>query len=458
MANPIKYNPNGDSKVSGTQIGEWIIADASLGLGPSNSTEYYSQLGDSAIYIYDEEIRGYEYKDSDSKTELINTLAKADRKANGAKEGWVCMVTTSFKFNVPYDQTRITKVAPDGTETILGIYTQGNHTISCEAGYRYIGSHQSDPKKLNPIFMHRNGDNHASSSLGLQGREFGNYSNRGGHGVYYAFALGQGTIRYYEDGDGKFGAPIHEIEVSQYELVEFQATADIVYSYITSTTPIVLTVKEGSSDRIKIPPADKRIFQRRASNSRCLDNTSTGIITSNRLTRIAPDDKKLFATEIADGSGGDACQGLPLSCLSNTYVWPDVLSDYSLVSPYFTQVRIEYYDGGWKLHDQHYLAGTMNTPAGHFVDGNGGTSNTNQDQHTDANAINMSGGAANFRSGATQWRFRANRPFLLVINDNSNDELPLIGWNEDRGQETQTTITDETSTQYTETRPDWLIQ
>lgn len=480
MGNPIKYNPNGDSKISGTQIGEWIVSDVASGAGPSDETEFYSQLktteGQGAIYTYDEQIIAHQYQNKitgstndnveGSKTELIDTLARRDKKANGAKEGWVCMETSNFTFTVPYDDTRITEIAPDNTENILGIYGFGKHTISCEAGYRYVGSPQSDTKLRNPIHMQKNAGNHGSSCLGLQGREFGYYSNRGGHGVFYAFALGNGTIKYYEDGAGVNGTPIHEVSVTKHELVTFQATTDITHSYITSTTPIVVTAKEGTSDKVKLFPADKRIFSRRSSESRCLDNTSTNINTNNRLVRIAPTDKKLFAQEIGDGSGSDSCQGVPLSCLSNTYIWGNKMSDFSLISPYTVQVTVEYYSSGWKLHGQFLLMGTMDNPGGYFEDGNG-TAVNNQNPHpaaydlgVDSNKIDDSGAAAEMRGGTDIWRFRAHKPFAVIINDQSGDEVPILGWTEDRGQNTAPFITDEDPnnvSDYTDTRPDWLI-
>ena len=479
MGNPIKYNPNGDSKISGTQIGEWLVSDVASGAGPSEETGFYSQLKTEspggAIYMYDDQIIAYQYNNTikgstndnieGSKTELIDTLARRDKKANGAKEGWVCMENQTFTFTVPYDDTRITEIAPDDSENILGIYNFGRHSIACSAGYRYIGSPQSDPKLRNPIHMQRSGANNQSNCLGLQGREFGYYSNRGGHGVFYAFALGNGTIKYYEDGAGVNGTPIEEIKVTKNELVQFQATTDLVYSYITSTTPIILTAKEGSSDKVKLFPADKRIFSRRSSESRCLDNTSTNINTSNKLVRIAPTDKKLFAQEIGDGAGSDSCQGVPLSCLSNTYIWGNTLSDFSLISPYLVQVTVEYYSDGWKHHGNFVLQGTMDNPGGYFEDGNGGTASNQPplsayDLTIDSNKILDDGSAANLRGGADIWRFRAHKPFAVIVNDSSEDELPIIGWMEDRGQNTAAYITDEDPnnvSDYTDTRPDWLI-
>jgi len=479
LGNPIKHNPNGDSKASGTQIGEWLISDIASGAGPSESTGFYSQLktqaGAGAIYTYDEQIIAYQYENTDkgstndniegSKTGLIDTLARRDKKANGAKEGWVAMQSASFTFTVPYDDTRITEIAPDDTENILGIYSFGKHTISCTEGYRYIGSPQGDMKLRNPIHMQKSSGNHMSSCLGLQGREFGYYSNRGGHGVFKAFALGNGTIKYYEDGAGVNGTPIHEISVTRNELVTFQATTDLVYSYITSTTPIILTAQEGTSDKVKLFPADKRIFSRRSSESRCLDNSSTNINTTNKLVRIAPTDKKLFAQEIGDGSGSDSCQGVPLSCLSNTYIWGNSMSDFSLISPYLVQVTVEYYDNGWKHHGYYVLQGTMDMPGGAFEDGNGGSANTqlplsSYDLSIDSNKIEDGGSAANMRGGVAIWRFRAHKPFAVIVNDGGSDEVPIIGWMEDRGQATAPYITDDNPnnvSDYTDTRPDWLI-
>jgi len=480
LGNPIKHNPNGDSKASGTQIGEWLISDIASGAGPSDETGFYSQLKTispgGAIYMYDEQIIAYQYDNKNtgdpndniegSKTELIDTLARRDKKANGAKEGWVAMESTSFTFTVPYDDTRITEIAPDNTENILGIYSFGKHTIDCTEGYRYIGSPQGDMELRNPIHMQKSAGNDKSSCLGLQGREFGYYSNRGGHGDFKAFALGNGTIKYYEDGAGVNGTPIHEISVTRNELVTFQATTDLVYSYITSTTPIILTAKEGSSDKVKLFPADKRIFSRRSSESRCLDNTSTNINTSNKLVRIAPTDKKLFAQEIGDGSGSDSCQGVPLSCLSNTYIWGNKMSDFSLISPYLVQVTVEYWNNGWKLHGNFPLMGTMDNPGGYFEDGDGLSFNNKEphpatyDLGVDSNKIDDSGAATEMRSGADIWRFRAHKPFAVIINDQSGDELPIIGWMEDRGQNTAPFITDDNPnnvSDYTDTRPDWLI-
>jgi hypothetical protein len=477
LGNPIKYNPNGDSKVSGVQRGEWLMANAATGVGPTSETEFYSQLKEGqGIYTYDEQIIVHRYEHTQtgtnndniegSKTELIDTLARRDKKANGAKEGWVCMETNTYDFTVPYDDTRITEIAPDGTENILGIYSFGKHNIPCTAAYRYIGSPQKDPNLRNPIHMQKNARNYGSSCLGLQGNQFGYYSNRGGHGTFYAFALGNGTIKYYEDGTGINGTPIQEIKVTKHELVTFQATTDLVYSYITSTTPIVVTAKEGTSDKVKLFPADKRIFSRRSSESRCLDNTSTNINTNNKLVRIAPTDKRLFAQEIGDGGGSDACQGVPLSCLSNTYIWGNKMTDFSLISPYIVQVTVEYYDSGWKLHGNHTLIGSMDNPGGYFEDGDGKSKN-NKDPHpavydltVDSNDIEDSGSATEMRGGVDIWRFRAHKPFAVIVNDQSTDEVPIIGWMEDRGFQTAPFITDDNPnnvSDYTDTRPDWLI-
>ena len=194
------------------------------------------------------------------------------------------------------------------------------------------------------------------------------------------------------------------------------------WTFFETDKPAIMTVIGGdAADAMVMQPATQYSYRRRQNQNRTINDTAP----SNNSNQYVLYDTSLpvVAIEIADGAGGDATQGIGYEYLSDTYSWGDVLSDFTLVSPYANNtVNVSFWENGqWNLGGSYSLNGTQTEPAGVFRTGNGGFDSAA------TGSLQYSGTHSNFNT-STLWKFEGTSPFSVIINDNSDDEERLLGW------------------------------
>ena len=330
---------------------------------------------------------------------------------------WYCFESGTVTYSAIYPGTIIYSIDISGNLSIEVSETTEptKGTFSITAGYRYFSN--------KAIHLLCGGEQHAISPISLKGQYFGSYSSRYGQSTYYAYCpSGSGTVYFYDNVTGGVtGTATTSSPISERELITFNTSNESTYSIFYSTVPIIMTAKEDTGDRRILPPAGTNVYRRMNEQERTVNNTTPTIISTYHVS----DDIPVFTVEIADGAGGDSCQGMPLKFLSNTFSWGNVLSDYTIVAPYAnTTVIVSYYSNDkWNIGEVHSLNGTLTSPDTAFRDGTNGFG---------VPGTNLAGNASNLGDDATLWKWESNNPIYVVINDNTDDEEILLGWMSDK--------------------------
>jgi len=118
-----------------------------------------------------------------------------------------------------------------------------------------------------------------------------------------------------------------------------------------------------------------------------------------------------------NSDGNDKCQGIPVGYCNDTYLWPDGLTGYTIVSPYDdNQIKVYQLNssGQWDLHET--VSPTKNI------------SNQTGSYSGDTSPLDKFIGP-NSPQENSHWKFEGTYPFALWVNDNLNDEELLWGWN-----------------------------
>ena len=170
-------------------------------------------------------------------------------------------------------------------------------------------------------------------------------------------------------------------------------------------------------------PANTSVYRRRNHHERTVINT----VPSTNTAYLASDSNPVVTVEIGDGAGSDSTQGMAAPQMNTDYAFGMELSDFHIVSPNTVDVEVYYYhNGSWTLAETISLTGTAGSPDHAFREGNSGFG-------VAGNIANDSGAAAYFQSGGTDiklWWFKGDNPFMITINDTSDDEEILVGFSE----------------------------
>lgn len=356
----------------------------------------------------------------------MNTRSDTQKKRNHGNSEWYCMVSCTVTYATALPKTTIYKVDTSNviTTEVSQMTNPSRGTFSATAGCKYFAD--------KPVHFIDGGANERFVPLSLAGRYFGNISSRYSTSNYrfYNVTSTNATLSVYDNvTGGTDGTATSTITVNAFSSATYDSTTESAYVIFSSTQDLIASVAEsGGGDKMILPPASTQGVYRRSNH---YERTIKNAAPSTVGTYYINDSDPCFSVAIADGSGGDAVQGCGLEFLSDTYVFGQVLSDYHIVSPYSNKIRVQYWDttrGGWFNAERHVLSGTLTSPAVVFREGNTGFG-------SDGNISYDSGGAANLAGGANLWRFRGTNPFLLTINDDSNDEEILCGfmWEDRRG-------------------------
>jgi len=336
---------------------------------------------------------------------------------------WYCFQNTTAVYSAIYPSTQIIEISATGTETVI-VSTSSTQpqrgTFSAVAGSRYYGT------KAVHILGSDGNSQHTIVPVSFAGTSFANFmpSGRGTFQTYFVYApIETASVSFYDNSStGITGIATATATVSAGSTAAFVSINQNTWQYIRSDKPIIASVTGEGWDKSILGPATNYSYNRYAQFYNTVNNNTATTVASGNVV-YDTSGKLVINSTIADGSGGDTCNGIGTAYMSNTYSWGDVLSDYGVIAPYAnTVIDVSYFTGGgiWSLAERHSLNGTLTSPGYAFRDGNAGFG---------VAGSTVSGGAANLAGGATLWKFEGNNPFAVVINDAYDDEEVLLGWN-----------------------------
>lgn len=333
---------------------------------------------------------------------------------------WIAMQGDSaVYYSAIYANTTIYQTAPDGTVT--EVLTTGSDpqrgTISTSKGYLYHGS--------NPVhFISSTGgaSQHDIVPLSLAGTVFGYFCNRSLPSSIFVYPLLENAkIEVFENcgqgaGTGIFNTPNQIINAPKQEVTTI-TVANTGVQMFSSDTPIVASVTQFANDRMILVPAVREGYRTRIAFDYRVDGATSGnerYITDSTYT--------IFATEVADGDGGDSSMFLGKEHLTDTYSLGLSIANFEITAPYpNTTIDVSYWENGaWVLGETFNLNGTETSPAYVARDGTNGFG---------VDATNLTGSAPGMANNATLWKFEGNNPYHLAIDDFNDDEEIVIGWN-----------------------------
>ena len=450
MAKYFRWNPGRatDSTYSGTVIKRFLKLDDP----PGNRTvvsRYYKVddvVSGTKTLVHQNKSAGKPKKLGPMSTDLVEgdfiskvmKFTNRSEKRNHCLSDWVVMRAGGTRMTMPYGgylwRTR------SGTTTQVA--SSPNNPYGAEQstaiGDVFFATEDNDStSRRTPLHCLRSGDTGSMVPKSLAGTRFGFYSSRYGGSQISIYGIKTGKVRYGEtaQNSGGYNDAIgidteHDIEAGEIITKSWSTAQSRIF--IQSTEDVIVSVNEtDGGDRMMVPPASTYMFTRRASTQGNWSVSGNTTSNTNLVVYSQISGNKVWATEIADGAGGDAAMGLGIEFLSNTFAYGNTLSDYAIVAPFGqTNVTVKYHGKtngnteAWTTLHTHTLGSDLTTPtnpAARFEDGNGngGTS------HSD---YNDSGATNDFATGASMWWFEADKPIFVMINTPSQDEEMLLGW------------------------------
>jgi len=331
---------------------------------------------------------------------------------------WYCFVGGTATYSAPYAGTTIYEIN-GSTETVMVSNTSAPQkgTFTVTAGRRYYGT--------KAIHLYVNANDHCLGPLSLSGNYFGSYATRRTPSTFYLYSPYQNTTIDVYDArpNGIFdSAYTQQISLNQGSSTTYETSTEDNNDWVwfVSAHPIIMS-KTGSSngDRVIMGPAGYVEYRRFDDHERQMNNTQPN--TKKLGLTASTDNHKVKSIDIADGAGGDAVQGLKDSDLYTRCAFAGNMPDFYITSPTDQTVSI-YHDssGSWVLDE----AITLTSGTDVFTAGRDGTVGFGSAGST------FSGAAASF--GDKLWKWEADDPFLVTVNDNGDDEKILLGWDSDR--------------------------
>ena len=354
----------------------------------------------------------------------LNIPSQAD---SGYSE-WVCLDNGTATYSIVSSGVTIYQRSNVSVVTTVVSTSTGptRGSISVIAGYSYYGIG-------GPINLVTEGKQHCIAPLTMASNQFYHYASRGDSSqtfyVYSPYSLATVNFMNAPASGGINATPTSNATIGTGNITTFTGAGTGSY-FFTSNVPVIITVQSSlSQDQTILSPPARYVYQRYAANNSTVVQTTP----SNAGTYVVYDTTyNVMTVQIADGSGGDAAQGLGYEFLSDRYSWGNVCSDYVIVAPYpNTYITTYYWDGTyWQTWDTHSLSGTQTSPASAQRDGSAGPG---------VAATNINGTANNMVSGSTVlWKWEGTNPFYLCINDNADDEFSVLGWLSSRTSTTGT--------------------
>ena len=450
MAKYFRWNPgrDTDSTYSGTVTKRFLKLDDP----PGNRTvvSRYYKVNDvifgTKTLVHQDKSTGKPKKLGPMSTDLtegdfiskVMKFTNRSEKRNHCLSDWVVMRAGGTRMTMPYGGYLWRTRDGSTTQRASSPNTPYGAEQSTAIGDVFFATEDNDStSRRTPLHCLRSGDTGSMVPKSLAGTRFGFYSSRYGGSQISIYGLRTGKVRYGETAQNSGGYydaigidTEHDIEAG--EIITKNWSTSTSRIFIQSTEDVIVSVNEtDGGDRMMVPPASTYMFTRRASTQGNWSVSGNTTSNTNLVVHSQISGNKVWATEIADGAGGDSAMGLGIEFLSNTFAYGNTLSDYAIVAPFGeTNVTFKYHGKtngnteAWTTLHTHSLGSGLTTPtnpAARFEDGNGngGTS------HSD---YNDSGATNDFATGASMWWFEADKPIFVMINTPSQDEEMLLGW------------------------------
>lgn len=361
---------------------------------------------------------------------LVFSLDPRNPKTYGAIPGstdhgisdWYCSENITIEYSAIYPGTQIIEIDEYGNETVkvtTSLTQPQRGTFSGIANRRYYGT-----KAVN-LVSGQEDKQYAIIPVSFSGTNFAGYkagSDRGSYIIYEVRAVKDQTVVNFYDSNvanGSLGTPTSTVTINKGFTTTFTSTFHNDWQFIKSDKPIIVSQRTDTADRAIASPASQYVYSRYLGGIRSNDTApSTG---GNYTTYSTDPTLPVSVMFMGDGSGFDGQQGIGYEYLSDTYSWGNVLSDYTVITPYANTVVNVYYwaNNRWNLGESHSLNGTQTNAAGATRDGTLGFG---------VDAATLSGLANNLANGANLWKFEGTNPFALILNDYYDDEERQFGW------------------------------
>ena len=296
------------------------------------------------------------------------------------------------------------------TTMVAGTTSPQRGTITVTQGCTYYGD--------GPIFLLVEDQHHSITPTSLAGTRFIHFMNRNDPGYLYIYSPYTTSVVSFFNGTaaGINSTATYTVTITKGDSITILAPT-LTWVWITATNPVIASTTQTDADKTVLVPASSYVYNRYlAAYNTTINTTPTTAGTYVVYDTTYP----VMNVTIADGSGGDSCQGLGYQHLCDTYSWGNACSDYFIVAPYNVTVTASYWSGSaWVVWETHVLTGTQTSPGAVSRDGTNGVGIT---------ATIISGGAAYMASGATLWKWEGTNPFYICINDTVDDEFSMMGW------------------------------
>ena len=325
---------------------------------------------------------------------------------------WYCFVSGTATYSIINANVSIFQNNGGVITTVVsGTTNPQRGTITVTAGCTYYGN--------GPIFLMIQDGHQCIAPISMAGTWFANYAIRINPGTIYIYSpYTLSTVSFYDATASGINSTATQVITLKGGEVTTIPLPNLGWSYISATNPVLCTTTQNGADKKILTPASTHVYNRSPQFNNTVINTTPTTVGSYYVTDTT---NLVVSDQIADGSGGDANQGLGYQHLCDRYSWGDALSDYQIVAPYSTTVTVSYWNGSsWTVWDTHSLSGTQSSPVYVARDGTNGPG---------VAATAIQGAAAYMASGTTgPWKWEGTNPFYLCINDTADDEYSMLGW------------------------------
>ena len=449
MAKYFRWNParSADGTYSGTVTKRFLTLDEA----PNRRTEVSSYYNvdevesSQSTLVHQDKSEGKPKKlgpiADDNLVAKISSFAAHSTKRNHCLSDWVVLRAGSTRMTIPLggylwkeSSGTTTNVADSGSAPYSG-------NIQTTVGDIFWATEtNSSTGRRTPLHCLRDGDTGSMVPKSLAGTQFGFASSRYDGSQIDVYALYDDTVvTWGETGQNSGGYNNSfntSVDMDAGDIQERNWSTATSRIFISSTKDIIVSVAEaGGGDRMMVPPVSEYYYTRRTTTKGEFTTGSNATHSNNLVVYSTNTGNKVWATEIADGSGGDSTMGLGIEFLANTFTYGNSLSDYAIVAPFGeTSVSVKYHDktsgnaAAWDTLYNHTIGTSSNnptSPAAIFVDGGSGSG---ANVTTNFSEFNEGGGAEYLADGAGMWWFESDKPVYIVINTPSNDEESLLGW------------------------------
>ena len=326
---------------------------------------------------------------------------------------WYCFVSGTATYSIITANVSIFQNNNGVITTVVaGTANPQRGTVAVTQGCTYYGN--------GPIFLLVEDQQHSITPTSLAGTKFIYLSARNGPGTIYVYSPYATTVVSFYDAtaNGVNSTATSTVTIHKGESAIITQAVIGNWCWISSTNPIIASVTQNGADKTVLVPASSYVYNRYLAY---YNTTVNSTATSTIGTYVVYDTTyPIMNMTIADGAGGDCCQGLGYQHLCDTYSWGNACSDYVIVAPYNVTVTASYWSGSaWVVWETHVLTGTQTSPGYVARDGTLGVG-------VAATVIN--GAAAYMASGATLWKWEGTNPFYICINDTADGEFSMMGW------------------------------